>query len=221
MKIEINSNDKELEKVNDVKILGVNFNQHLSWSTHVNYVTKCCYATIKSLNNFKRTADFNLRKTLAQSLILSKLDYCNVLFQDAPKYLLKRLQKVQNAAASFVLCRHASENDVFSLGWLPVEERIASSLAKLAYKALHDPSWPAYLKLSTVVPRGRFLRSELSTQGNIDINTGSPGTFAICAGNSFNMLPTNIKEIDDFKAFKRKCSIYYFDRAIARILSQN
>ena len=82
--------------------------------------------SIKSLNLFKRAANLLLRKSLVESLVLSKI---NVLLSDLPKSEIKRLQKVQNAAAGYVLRRHANINDVLSLKWLPVAESIESSLA--------------------------------------------------------------------------------------------
>ena len=35
------------------------------------------------------------RRSLAHSLILSRINYCNVLLSDAPQYPLKKLQKIQ------------------------------------------------------------------------------------------------------------------------------
>ena len=217
--IQLTSNNKQLERVFHVKILGVYFNQHLTWANHVNFVTRTCYATLRSLRIFRRTADFNLRKTLAESLILSRLNYCNVLLSDAPQYILKRLQKVQNAAAHFVLGHRARVNDVIKLKWLPIEESISSSLAKLAHKALHDTNWPGYLSLSTVAPRARVLRSTAVIQGNVDTSTGVEGTFTVCAGRTFNDLPNNVKVIEDYNIFKRKCLAFYHDKALSRIMS--
>ena len=79
--------------------------------------------------------------------MLSKLDYCNCLYGSLPEYLLKRLQKVQNATARFVTGKFAKVTDVRTLGWLPTKERIEFSLGKLAYNALKDDKWPGYLSL--------------------------------------------------------------------------
>ena len=143
--INITSNDQPLERVDTFKILGIKFNQHLSWKEHINTVTKSCFAALKSLNLFKRAANLLLRKSLVESLVLSKINYGNVLLGDLPKSEIKRLQKVQNAAAGYVLRRHADINDVLSLKWLPVAESIESSLAKTIHKAVNDKNWPSYL----------------------------------------------------------------------------
>jgi len=44
-----------------------------------------------------------LAQTLACSLILSRIDYCNAVLHGAPSYSIKKLQRVQNNAAGIVL----------------------------------------------------------------------------------------------------------------------
>ena len=78
---------------------------------------------------------------------LSKLDYCNVLYNALPTYLIKRLQRVQNAAASFVQGRYTNTENVLDIRWLPVKERIALSIAKFTFKSLHFDNWPSYLSV--------------------------------------------------------------------------
>ena len=168
--VEIFNKDQPIERIFDVKVLGMTFDQHLTWRKHINATTQSCYSTLKSLRIFRRSADFKLRRSLAQSLILSKINYCNALLSDAPQFLVKKLQKLQNAAARFVYGRHVRENDVIGLKWLPVRERISLSLAKLAHKALHDPSWPSYLTVRKLIPRGRNLRSENEFELSVDIS---------------------------------------------------
>ena len=219
--VEIRNNGEPIERIADMKVLGVRFNQHLTWRNHINATTQSCYLTLKSLRRFRRSADFKLRRSLAQSLIISRINYCNVLFSDAPQYLLKKLQKLQNAAARFVYGRHTNECDIIDLKWLPVRERISLSLVKLAHKALHDETWPKYLKVNKMNPRGRNLRSENENESNIDTTGCFEGSFAHQAGKTYNELPVNIKNIKEYNKFSTKCSAYYFDKAIARVLSEH
>jgi hypothetical protein len=46
-----------------------------------------------------------------------------------------------------VIGKFAKVNDVLTLGWLPIKERIEFSIGKLAYQALRDDKWPSYLSL--------------------------------------------------------------------------
>ena len=109
--ITIHSSGQPLERVKSFKILGVHFNEHLGWKDHINIISKSCFATIRSLKLFKNSASWQIRKSLVESLVLSKMNYCNVLFCDATKTELNRLQKIQNAAAGFIFNQHAKIAD--------------------------------------------------------------------------------------------------------------
>jgi hypothetical protein len=65
-----------------------------------------------------------------------------------PKYLTKRLQHVQNAAARLVSLSSKFEHIkpiLAELHWLPVEHRIQFKILLITYKALHDQA-PGYIK---------------------------------------------------------------------------
>ena len=111
-----------------------------------------------------RLTDFKLRKQLSEQLVLSKLPYCDTVFDSLPAYQIKRLQKVMNCAAVFTLGRYATVMDVIKLNWLPVKEKIQFNTAKLVHKALYKEGFPDYLRLE--------LTSNIRTlQSNTDIWT--------------------------------------------------
>jgi len=58
------------------------------------------------------------------------------------------MQRVQNAAASFVLNHYCSEEDVSKLGWLPTLENTKLNILKLGNYAVYNNNWPEYLTLS-------------------------------------------------------------------------
>ena len=61
-------------------------------------------------------------KSPVQSLVLSKLNFNDFVTYPLPANMQKREQRVQNAAAGFVLNNFCSERDVLELGWLPTLE---------------------------------------------------------------------------------------------------
>ncbi|XP_066911400.1 uncharacterized protein [Clytia hemisphaerica] len=136
-----------IERVPSFKLLGVTFNENLTWNAHVkNAITKA-YGTLKSLALIKRYLPYRLRCQLAETLVLSKLDYGNAVFNNAPDYLFKQLQKIQNAAASFVRKSYSRETDVIAMKWLPVKERSDYSMARLAWKSVNMGTWPKFLPM--------------------------------------------------------------------------
>ena len=68
-KVMINNNST-LDRVTNLKILGVNFDENLTWENHFTKVIKTCYSTLASLKEMKRLTDFKLRKQLSEKLVL-------------------------------------------------------------------------------------------------------------------------------------------------------
>ena len=66
-----------------------------------------------------------------------------------PQFLLRRLQRVQFAAASFVLGHYVNNfQDVLKIRRLPINERRDLNLLKSCFKSLHNAeTWPDYLKI--------------------------------------------------------------------------
>ena len=66
---QIKYNQKPVKRVQCTKLLGLYFDEYLSWKDHVNNVVKSCYGTFQILRQFKRFTPLNMRKTLAKSHI--------------------------------------------------------------------------------------------------------------------------------------------------------
>ena len=105
-------------------------------SDHITRLLASCYGTLAVIRKLKHLAPNNVREQLAESLVLSKLNYACTIFDPLPEYQTKRLQRMQNACAGFVLRTDAKESDIEPLGWLTVKQ-----------KSLSEPEFPAYLRL--------------------------------------------------------------------------
>ena len=86
---------KAIERVNTKKILGIHFDENLSWSYHVNNVIQSSYATLRSLRQFKRFTPYKVRKSLAETLIISKIRYCLVVYSQLKKYQFNDYKKLK------------------------------------------------------------------------------------------------------------------------------
>ena len=105
----LNGNEAEnrIERKDSMKILGMKVDQHLTWKEHVGNVIKSSYDTLRSLKLLKQYTPYKLRKTLAEALTLLKIDYGSAVYQNVPKFLIKRLQKVQTIFSGYVLNHYA------------------------------------------------------------------------------------------------------------------
>ena len=63
-----------VERVKNWKVLGVIFDENLSWNVHINEVVRSWFAKLLVLRKLKRYANHNGRKQLAEARILSKTD---------------------------------------------------------------------------------------------------------------------------------------------------
>ena len=71
----------KLERIKSCKLLGVHINEnHIKWDDHIMHTVSGCYATLSILRKLKYLAKYELRKQLAETLILSKLDNMPVWF---------------------------------------------------------------------------------------------------------------------------------------------
>ena len=99
------------------------------------------------------------------AFISSKLDYCNSLLYNLPKYAIKKLQYVQNAAARLITFSSKYSHIIpilEDLRWLPINERINFKILVLTFKALHD-LFPSYIQeLISLHRPSRTLRSSTS-----------------------------------------------------------
>src|SRR5664279_586454 len=113
------------------------------------------------LRVFVALLDFTTAKTIATSLIQSRLDYCNSLFLNRPSTELNRLQLVLHATA-----RAITKTSKFlhitpilkSLHWLQINQRIHYKILSLTYKTLQS-NQPTYLYSLLVVQTNNITRS--------------------------------------------------------------
>jgi len=101
--------------------------QYLTWDVHITNIVKKCNSSMCQLNRIRNKLPPRIRKDLAQTLVLSHLDYCSPVWGNTTAKNIKRLQVVQNRAARFALgCDNKTDSAtrLHILGWSPVKERI-------------------------------------------------------------------------------------------------
>ncbi|KAK3545133.1 hypothetical protein QTP70_001403 [Hemibagrus guttatus] len=142
--------------------LGITMDNQLSFSSHVTNVTRSCRFLLYNIRRIRPFLSTQATQVLVQSLVISRLDYCNSLLAGLPLNAIRPLQMIQNAAARLVfnLPKFSHTTPLLrSLHWLPVAARIRFKTLMLAYKAKNGPA-ASYLKaLVTSRTAPRLLRS--------------------------------------------------------------
>ena len=93
-KINIKCDSENIERVKEYKLLGIILDEHFELHSHVNKILKDGYSILQILKLLKHYAPYYIRKQRCESLILSKLGCCNILFKTLPQYQKNRLQKL-------------------------------------------------------------------------------------------------------------------------------
>ena len=110
---------------------------------------KSSYFHLRNLSSIRKYLTTNAAHTIVHAFISSRLDYCNALLYGLPKYLVDRLQHVQNSAARVVTFTGKFDHItpvLIDLHWLPVYYRVIFKLLLLSYKALNGLA-PCYLEI--------------------------------------------------------------------------
>lgn len=203
-----------LERKASFKLLDTWLDEYLKWTDHIKHLSSSCYAVLSTLRKLKNLAPFIVRKQLIESLVMSKLDYNDVVCYPLPQYLEKKLQRIQNIAAGFVLNRYTTESDVLEkFRWLPIKERTEYHVLHLAHKSVWESSFPDYLRLERRTVN-RQLRSSQSINLTVPLETG---TFQDCSPKLFNQLPSKIKNERDFISFIRQVKQLLLNNARERL----
>ena len=162
----INLEGSDIKFANTVRSLGVCLDPTLSFKQQISSVCRICYLELHSISAIRHYLSENVTKKLLCAFVLSRLDYCNSLLSGCPKYLLSKLQKVQNNAARLIFRTTRSAHVtpmLHSLHWLPIEQMIEYKLSLLYFKIISHQA-PIYLsELLHLYTPSQQLRSSTNT----------------------------------------------------------
>ena len=101
--LQITINNEEIEYVDKVNNLGVIFDSELTFSSHVSHICRECYLKFRQLIPLKHILNGKTKLLLMNSLILSRLNYCDQLYGPCLTINDKaKLQKIQNNCIRFI-----------------------------------------------------------------------------------------------------------------------
>ena len=217
--LQICCNDTELERVTEWKLLVLTIDEDLTLNSHISKILKDSYSHLSILKTLKRYTSQSVRKQLVESLIFSRLDYCNNLFIDLPQYQVRRMIKLQKSCASFVKGKFCSIEDVVSLKWLLVPERIDFTVLKMTFKGLLNERMPSNFQIS-IKEKKRELRTASETiKLKLTSEPNYESHFIKYATTLYNEVPKPIQEAEKYSAVVPKLKRCLFDKTLARSLA--
>ena len=82
--------------------LGFIFDSDMSFTDQINSLSKSCHFHIRDIRRIRHLLPLSAATALANSLVSSKLDYCNSLYNGISQANLNKIQRIQNTLARVV-----------------------------------------------------------------------------------------------------------------------
>ena len=213
----------------DGKTLGLLLDENLTLERQVNSVKRQCGLILKNLWQVNRCLDVRTKILLVKQLVISRLDYCNILYNGLPKKLIVRLQKTLNSCVRFVYNLQGHQEDYTpyfkKAHILPVEKRIEFKACLIAYKIVWDTApedllerVPVYERTDERPTRSNATLDEYkleypkfnSLNAKSRLRKRQPSVFL---PDLWNKLPLSLRALESIGAFKTQLKTRLFVEA--------
>ena len=84
--------DVDFAVADSIRVLGVTLDRRLTFNNHASGVARSCNLHARAIRHIRHLLTLDLAQTLACSLILCRIDYCNSVLHGAPSSTIQKLQ---------------------------------------------------------------------------------------------------------------------------------
>ena len=198
---------------NEERLLGAIVSNDLSWNSHVrdskNSLISTLTSRVNALSKMCQFSNFQVRKMVANGIVMSYLSYLMPVYGGCPEYLLDALQTLQNRAARLVTNSSwytSSATMLHQVGWLSVRQMVAYYSLIFLFKTkqntvpfyIHNKI-SAHFNVQTRLSESNGIKEIRKMKTRLGLQSFLPRT--ICQWNS---LPHDVRMISDLKKFKFK-----------------
>lgn len=202
-----------LTPVTSYKYLGVIITSNLAWKAHIISIIASANRMLGYLKRNFSLAPTPVKLLLYKSLVRSKLEYANSVWDPFTNSLIDALEAVQNRAARFILRNYDRLSSVTemknTLSLTPLATRRKISRLCLFFKIYH---MNCSLKDTLLTPP-TYVSSRLDHPCKVGVSqcrtTSCRNSFIPKTSLDWNQLPWDIALSKDFDEFKKKLSTHY------------
>lgn len=195
---------------NYCKNLGLTIDQNLNFTRHVNEIIKVAYSRLKCLYKFRNILNTSVKLKLTESLIMSVLDYCDVVYGPCLSVAdSNKIQVLQNTCMRYsakVKRRDHITPYFVQHGWIRMDVRRSIHYLCLLHKIMQT-NRPSYLKHKLVFGSDVHNISMRNTNLlHVPRHSTSyfKGSFSYQAASLYNMLPQSVRNVSSHSVFKQK-----------------
>ena len=204
-------NGTQISRVDVTKSLGVLIDEHLTWSNHIDSISKKISSGTGAIKRIRYCVPPATLQKIYQGLVQAHFDYvyCSIVWGTCGATLADKLQRLQNRAARVLTFSSydTNANQLFkSLNWKNLETRRQISKAEMVFKSINGLT-PQYLtnkfiqrcdvnpynlrdvenKLAIPLPRTNYFRNSFSYSG----------------ATLWNRLPSEARQASSLISFRR------------------
>ena len=199
-----------------VRNLGAIFDNKMKLISHVNTVCQKAHNKLRNIGKIQKYLSQDTEEIIVHAFVTTRLDYLNSLLYGMPDYIIKRLQRLLNAAARIItnLGKYDHITDAMKkLHWLPIESRIQYKVLVLVHACVHNITPPYLSSLLTSYVPSREMRSSgklILHQPIPNMVTYGKRSFAYGGPRLWNNLDIKLRTIVSPEAFKRELKTHLY-----------
>lgn len=210
--------NEPIERVNNVKYLGIKIDEKLTLKEQTLKCTKAAASKTNLLYRISRNLTYDTKKVIFYSIVLPSFQYCSTIYITSTKEEIRQMQMIQNRAMRLILNCDFMTSTEFMLGalnWLSISQMIRFNVLICTYKMLKG-LLPNNLSNNLILTNTIHDRA---TRQNNEFNLRLPNfnsgfiqnTIFYKGVQMYNALPNEIKKSTSLNVFKNKCKKYVKD----------
>ena len=212
-------NGTNLERVYNPKVLGVTFDEVLSWQKHVNLCISKAMGNFFQIYRYKKFLGREAKITLCDSIVLSQFNYCDVVYSNMDISLENKVQKIQNHCLRFIFnfpyrMKDRCDYDELrkQLKWLNMKHRRVQHGLTMIYKILNGLA-PNYLRDTFTLTSEIHNVNTRGANNSIWINKNITSklhrkSYTFYMAKIYNSIPENIQKSQSVNSFKQAIKRY-------------
>lgn len=210
--LRIRFNNVEIERVDNVKIVGLYVDELLNFSTHIEQVKRKINPFVAKLAKIRRFISEKTALNLYHANVYSHLIFMNSIWSVAPKYLTDTLGTIQRRALRIVFrkSKRCHNIELFSEKILPFDS-ICQFHENLVFFKIKHNLFKSHVPLESFQDRHNYLTRFRSNFIVPDTNfVSTENNFFIRAIGSFNSLHKDVKKFHNIYSFKIRLKEHLF-----------
>jgi hypothetical protein len=207
--------ETSLPRVKSTKILGVIFDERLSFKEHIEKISKKIKNRINFLSRVRHILPIDSVNTVFKALVLPLMDYGICLYGYTYKSHLNIIERLQKRAARIITC--GSNEDYATLFkrlvWMPYNQRIAYFSCVFIYKCLHGLGSTSANEYFNYIPntcRTRNVSNNSLQLPNYKL-TACMNTIFYSGVKVWNNIDINLRSVSNYKSFANKIRTHFYN----------